>query len=268
MKQAIEIKNLTYTYPDEEEQRDSGEPSHVCPAALTDINLTIEKSTITVIIGPSGCGKTTLCKCLTGIIPKAIGGELTGEVIIKKDNGNTVIVSKANVASAPQSTVPLSKISEDIGLVMQEPDHQIVMTTVEDDIAFAPENLMIEPEEIRKIVDGNIARIGLSGKELASPARISGGEKQRLAIAGILAMGSDIIVFDEPMSSLDAEGRDIFTQIAKQLKGEGKTIIIVEHDYELLDFADTWVLMKEGKIISVTAPDNADQTLLEIDLWL
>lgn len=220
--------------------------------SVSDINISIMPGTINVILGPSGCGKTTLCRCLTGIIPNAYDGKLTGKIQFR---GSNIIGDK------------LSKIAEKIGLVMQEPDNQIVASTVEDDIAFGPENMMTAPDMIRDIVDGKIDEMSLHELELRSPTRLSGGEKQRTIIAGILALGPEIMVFDEPMSSLDEESKVRFINVVKALKEDGKTVIIVEHDFYRLDFADNWIIMKDGNMMAEGKPSDIDKKLLEVELW-
>ncbi|MDR1953317.1 MAG: energy-coupling factor ABC transporter ATP-binding protein [Clostridiales Family XIII bacterium] len=244
----IETRNFSFSYPP------TGKGTERRPA-LADINLAIEIGSITVLVGPSGCGKTTLCRCLTGAIPKLIKGTLTGEVYI---GGREI---------AHDDAVTVGALSAQIGFVTQEPDHQIVMTAVEDDIAFGPENLMKPPAAIRSSVDAQISNMGLAGKAETNPSALSGGEKQRLALGGILAMNPEAMIFDEPMSNLDADGRTRFTRRIKELKSGGRTVVIVEHDFELFDFADRWVLMKDGRLICADAPANIPRSLLEDELW-
>ena len=236
----ITVKNLSFYYDEEDNP------------AIDDINLNIEPETVNVILGPSGCGKTTLCRCLTGIIPRAVEGDLSGEIFYK---GEDISEEKLN------------RISKKIGLVMQEPDNQIVASTVEDDVAFGPENMMTEPSIIREIVDKNIYNMELTGYELLQPNKLSGGEKQRAIIAGILALDPEVLVFDEPMSSLDHANKINFIDAVKLVKNNKKTIIIVEHDFNRLSFADNWIIMKHGKILASGKLETIDRDLLEADLW-
>ena len=247
----IEIKNLNFKYP---KQEDSGENS-IARLVLYDINLCIEKKEIVVLIGASGCGKTTLCRCITGIIPRLIKGDITGTI------------SSYDKEITNVKEIGFGELSGYMGFVMQEPDHQIVMSTVEDDIAFGPENMMRDPQIIREAVDRTAAQVNLEDKKLRTPTKLSGGEKQRLAIGGALVMESQILIFDEPMSNLDNIEKVRFIEHIKKLREEGKTILIVEHDYEQLDFADKWVLMKNGRIIFQGAPENVDVNILEQELW-
>ncbi|MDR0596712.1 MAG: energy-coupling factor ABC transporter ATP-binding protein [Clostridiales Family XIII bacterium] len=241
---AIEVRGLSFAY--------AGGPPMLCG-----MDLAIERGTINVVIGPSGCGKTTLLRCLTGIIPAIIKGEL----------GGTVRLNGREVVAAGREVKP-NEISLACGLVMQEPDHQIVMTTVEDDIAFGLENRMKPPGEIRAAVDSHARSVGLYEKKLENPHALSGGEKQRLAIAGTMASLPSILLFDEPMSGLDTEGRAAFAGLVRDMRAEGRTMLIVEHDFEELSFADTWILMKDGRIASATPPSAAPRELLEGGLWL
>jgi energy-coupling factor transporter ATP-binding protein EcfA2 len=244
---AIEIIGLSFSYHNDD-ARTAQAP------ALKNVHLHIDRGTISVVIGPSGCGKTTLLRCLTGVIPSITGGTLSGRVTVG-DFDVTAGVKPHDVALTA-------------GLVMQEPDHQIVMTTVEDDLAFGPENRMIPPAEIRARTDACALDVGLSRKLLDAPVTLSGGEKQRLVIGGDLACGPDILLFDEPMGRLDAQGRAMFADLARGLKADGKTLVVVEHDYETLDFADTWILMKDGTIVHASAPKDAPSKLLKEALWL
>jgi energy-coupling factor transport system ATP-binding protein len=244
---AIIVGNLTFSYESDDLME---------PPAVTCANLSVLRGSVNVLIGPSGCGKTTLCRCLTGVIPRLVRGTICGSVAV---SGIEILPGRGDAR--------VSDVAQMAGLVMQEPDHQIVMTAVEDDIAFGPENLMADPAEIRTDVDGIMPKAGLGGMAAVNPSEMSGGEKQRLAIAGILAMKPECLVFDEPMSSLDDTGRAMFCGIVKELKKAGKTIVIAEHDYELLDFADSWILMKEGKVLSVSAPADAPAALIEDELW-
>ncbi|MDR1797120.1 MAG: energy-coupling factor ABC transporter ATP-binding protein [Clostridiales Family XIII bacterium] len=232
----IDIRGLTFSYDNSEPD---GQAQTGGAPALEGVTLRVEDGALCVLIGPSGCGKTTLCRCITGVIPKIMKGAMEGSV------------------SADAAT----------GYVFQEPDHQIVMTAVEDDLAFGPENLCVPPGEIRARVSEVAAQTGLSGMELRDPLTLSGGEKQRLAIGGVLAMRPDVLVFDEPASALDGPGREAFARMAKALKAAGKTVVVCEHDFEFLDFADQWVLMKDGRVLCAAPPAEVPPALLEEELW-
>jgi energy-coupling factor transporter ATP-binding protein EcfA2 len=250
---------FTYSSGESEGSTRAGQPAF----SLRGVNLAIPKGTVSVVIGPSGCGKTTLLRCMTGIIPSIIKGSLFGSV---KLNGRE-IAGRGNGESGSSAIAGPNEISLTAGLVMQEPDHQIFMTTVEDDIAFGPENRMAAPGEIRAEVNACSRFVGLPSRLTDDPSTLSGGGKQRLAIAGILASAPDILLFDEPVGGLDDSGRAMFATLICELKEIGKTIVIVEHDYEEFSYADVWILMKHGEIISAAPPNETDRGLLEGELW-
>ncbi len=220
----ISIENLTYYYPDSED------------AALDNINLTVEEGEFILLLGPSGCGKSTLVQCLNGIIPKVAGGDLTGEIFI---NGKNVRDHK------------VYQLSTDVGLVFQNPDTQLFGLTVEEDVAFGPENLGIEREGIRARVDHSLETVGLKDLKDRFTFTLSGGEKQRTAIAGNLAMEPKILVLDEPTSDLDPAGtKEVFETLKHLNRDRNITIILIEHKIdEVMGLADRSVVMDKGRII-------------------
>lgn len=224
----IEVKNLSFQY-------DTAEVLH-------DLTFSIEKNTITAILGLSGCGKTTLCHCLAGIIPNCIEGSLTGEIYI---DGLELRGKK------------LSKLASVIGLVMQNPDNQLVTTTVEDELAFGPENMNVPPEEIRIRVDEILELLKLKDLRYENPVRLSGGQKQMVAIASVLALNPDVLILDEPLSRLDAQGKELLISTLKMLRELGKTVIVVEHDYKQMNFADQWLIMERGRLRSLAPSELA-----------
>jgi energy-coupling factor transport system ATP-binding protein len=220
----ISIENLTYYYPDSEE------------ASLDNINLTIEEGEFILLLGPSGCGKSTLVQCLNGIIPKVAGGDLTGEIFINKKNVRDHKVYQ---------------LSTDVGLVFQNPDTQLFGLTVEEDVAFGPENLGIEREGIRARVKHSLETVGLKDLKDRFTFTLSGGEKQRTAIAGNLAMEPKILVLDEPTSDLDPAGtKEVFETLKRLNRDRRITIILIEHKIdEVMGLADRSVVMDKGRII-------------------
>jgi len=220
----ISIENLTYYYPDSEE------------AALDNINLTVEEGEFILLLGPSGCGKSTLVQCLNGIIPKVAGGDLTGEIFINKKNVRDHKVYQ---------------LSTDVGLVFQNPDTQLFGLTVEEDVAFGPENLGIEREGIRARVKHSLETVGLKDLKDRFTFTLSGGEKQRTAIAGNLAMEPKILVLDEPTSDLDPAGtKEVFETLKHLNRDRRITIILIEHKIdEVMGLADRSVVMDKGRII-------------------
>lgn len=228
MKEFLQVKDLTFSYESAPEIE-----------VLSGVSFSVAKGTITAIIGLSGCGKSTLCQILCGIIPQCIEGEVSGEIRL---DGLDV------------REEPLKKLAQKIGYMMQDPDRQIIASTVEDELAFGPENLGVEPAEIRRRVDETLELLGIRHLALKSPTQLSGGQKQLVAAGALLTMGSDILVMDEPLSHVDARGRAAMTGLMKRLCGAGKTLLVVEHDYEQLNFADQWLVMDAGKIKAFGRP--------------
>ena len=220
----ISIENLTYHYPDSDE------------AALDNINFTVEEGEFVLLLGPSGCGKSTLVQCLNGIIPKVAGGVLIGEISI---NGKNVQDHK------------VYQLSTDVGVVFQNPDTQLFGLTVKEDTAFGPENLGIERESIQARVNSSLKTVGLEDMKERFTFTLSGGEKQRTAIAGNLAMEPKILVLDEPTSDLDPAGtKEVFETLKHLNRDRGITIILIEHKIdEVLELADRSVVMDRGRII-------------------
>ncbi|MCD4842798.1 MAG: ATP-binding cassette domain-containing protein [Methanosarcinales archaeon] len=220
----ISIENLTYYYPGFED------------AVLDNINLTVEEGEFILLLGPSGCGKSTLVQCLNGIIPKVSSGDLSGEIFINKKNVRDYKVYQ---------------LSTDVGLVFQNPDTQLFGLTVEEDVAFGPENLGIEREGIRARVKHSLETVGLEDFKDRFTFTLSGGEKQRTAIAGNLAMEPKILVLDEPTSDLDPAGTKEVFETLKHLNRDRKiTIILIEHKIdEVMGLADRSVVMDKGRII-------------------
>jgi len=221
---AIEIKDLWYTYPGRMEP------------TLKGVNLKIEEGEFVLLTGPTGCGKSTLLKTLNGIIPHESGGMFSGSIKI------------AGVETGDSNQMELSRR---VGLVFQNPDDQIFSTTVEDEVAFGPENLCFEREEIDKKVGEALQMVGMSGHRLSSTNALSGGQKQRICIASMLAMMPEILAMDEPVSQMDPLGTQEILNTVRELNRKMKiTILLVEHRlHELAPFADRVVIMDSGKII-------------------
>lgn len=226
--EAVRVTDLTFAY--------DNDPDRI---VLEGITFSLKPETITAVIGLSGCGKSTLCQILCGIIPQCIEGTITGEVLA------------AGLDVQEQS---LNVLSQKVGYTMQDPDRQIVASTVEDELAFGPENLMLPPEEIRSRVSRILKWLSLEKLALKNPLNLSGGQKQLVAAAAVLTMEPDVLIMDEPLSHVDQKGREKMLALMKKLRSVGKTVIVVEHDYELLDFADQWIVMENGKIKEIAAP--------------
>ena len=225
----IELKNVTFTYDgdDEEEKRQS---------ALTDIDLTINKGEFVAVLGHNSSGKSTLAK-LCNAVYEPTEGTVTVKGIVSGSEEND------------------DKIRRVVGMVFQNPDNQIVATIVEDDVAFGPENLGIEPKEIRKRVDDALKSVNMYELRHREPHKLSGGQKQRVAIAGVLAMQTECIVLDEPTAMLDPMGRaEVMSTIHRLNKELGITVVLVTHFMEEAVGADRIVVMDSGRIVMDGTP--------------
>ena len=197
------------------------------------IDLEINKNDFTAILGKNGSGKTSLTYCINGLIPHAIPGKLTGNVYI--DGKNTKDIS-------------IGEISKKVGSVFQDPDLVIFNLTVEEEVAFGVYNLKLD--DPKKRVREALKKVGLSGFEKRDPQSLSGGQKQLLCIACVLAMGTDYIVLDEPISNLDYSNSRLVYKILKSLHKQGKTIIVVEHDTDMVwEYATKTIIIDKNKII-------------------
>ena len=221
---AILMENVTFTY------KNCDEP------ALKDVSLNIKQGRFTVIMGKTGAGKTTLTMLSNGIIPQVLEGSVEGTVI-----SAGMDVSKYRVQT----------IAHRLGLVVQDPETQIFGRTVKEDVAFGPRNYLVPREEILRKISDSLEKVRLGGYEERETSQLSGGEKQRLAIAGILAMEPSIIVLDEPTSELDPRGREeIYATMQDLLKENGITVVAVEHSsQEITEKADEIVVLDDQHIV-------------------
>lgn len=227
MDSIIELKNVTFSY-----DTDTDEPHTV----LEDFSLNIERGSFTAILGHNGSGKSTLAKLFNGLnLPDS--GTVLANGLDTSDDENML------------------NIRENVGLVFQNPDNQIVATIVEEDVAFGPENMGLEREEIRRRVDDALKAVNMYDYRGHEPHRLSGGQKQRVAIAGIIAMQPECIVFDEPTAMLDPKGRrQVMSIINKLNKQLGKTVVLITHYMDEAAQADRVVVMDGGKIIADDTP--------------
>ncbi|MFA4646175.1 ATP-binding cassette domain-containing protein [Pyrococcus kukulkanii] len=227
----IEVENVSFRY--------RGSPKY----SLRDITLSIKDGEFIGIIGSSGSGKSTFCLTLNGIIPHSIQGEFEGNVIV--DGMNTREHSVA-------------ELSTKVGLVFQNPDSQIFNMTVLEEVAFALENLGIEREEMWRRIRWALKLVGLWNKREEFPPNLSGGEKQRLAIASVLVMKPRVLVLDEPTSQLDPGGKRSVLSLVNLLNKEEKmTIVLVEHNPEfLLENADRIFVFEKGMVVMEGKPEE------------
>lgn len=211
---------------------------------LKNINLTINKGEKIALIGPSGCGKSTLGQCLNGLIPHAIKGDCSGELYINGKN---------------TCTLDLDHCTSMVGTVLQDTDGQFVGLSVGEDIAFALENQMIPQQQMREIVQATADMVDLNSILDHSPFELSGGQKQRVSMAGVMVDDVDILLFDEPLASLDPKTGKAAIEIIDNLhKDSNKTVIIIEHRLEdvLHRPIDRIIMMERGEIIADMTPDD------------
>ena len=228
MANIIEIDHLSHTFTDGS-------------IGLRDIHLNIEKGSFVVLVGSNGSGKTTLLRHLNGLLLPT-GGE--------------VRIEGVPVAS------DLGAARQKVGMVFQDTDSQIVGETVFEDIAFGPENLKLGREEINRRVTQSMDQLGLSGRAEDRPHLLSGGQKRRLTIAGILAMEPAILVFDEPFSNLDYPGILSVLRYIVDLHQQGHTILLTTHDLEkVIAHADRLLIMEGGRIVRDDRPEDLFQEL-------
>jgi len=232
----LEIKSLYFRYEEHGKK------------ILDGIDLSLNSGEIFSILGLSGCGKSTLCYCMCGIIPHVYKGFLEGEVL---------------VFGRPVSEARLPVISTRIGIVFQDPDTQLFSPTLEDEIAFGPENLCLNRPEIGARIDENLKITGLGQYRDQHPEKLSGGEKQLGAIASVMALGPEVIIMDESLSQIDSGGRARIKETILRLRNNGKTVVMIEHDMENLDIADRVFFMKEGRLKRI----NKNRTGDIVDLY-
>ncbi len=219
----IRFDEVTYTY--------AGAPR----PAVRELTLQLNPGEILAVLGANGSGKSTLACLVNGLLLPASGR-----------------VSVADMDTADEST--MWDVRSQVGLVLQDPDDQIVGTVVEEDVAFGPENLGVESAEIRVRVDEVLAIVGLTGFERREPHLLSGGQKQRLAIAGALAMHPDYLVLDEPTAMLDSAGRESVLALIERLRAQGVGILFVTHHLADVIHADRAIVLDEGRVAFTGTP--------------
>lgn len=233
----LKALDVYYAYPEEE---GAAEESH---AALDGLSADIRRGAFTAIIGHNGSGKSTLAKLLSAML--------------LPDKGS-VTVYKAGVAEGLDSKDESKnfEIRKTVGMVFQNPDNQLVATIVEDDVAFAPENLGLEPKEIRRRVDDALATVGLSSYATHDTHKLSGGQKQRVAIAGMLAMEPECVIFDESTAMLDPKGRKDILETILKLRDKGITVVLITHYMNEAAMADEVLVVDHGKVIASGTPEE------------
>lgn len=222
----ISLENIVFSYNEEPD----------APKALDSVSLDIKKGEFVALLGHNGCGKSTVAKHLNAmLLPDS------GKVFV--DGDDTCDEEKTY------------EIRKKVGLVLQNPDNQLVASIVEEDVAFGPENLGIDPKEIRKRVDYALKAVGMYDFRENAPYKLSGGQKQRVAIAGILAMFPECIVLDEPTAMLDPNGREeVMSTLVKLNREKNITIVLITHFMDEAVLADRVVVMDSGKILTQGTP--------------
>ncbi len=230
----LETENITYAYPNG-------------PAALAGVSVRIDAGSKTALVGPNGAGKSTLLLMLNGMLRPA-----SGEV---RFSGRPLAYDNRS----------LRDLRRRVGFVFQNPDLQIIAPTVEADVAFGPVNLGLSPDAVRRAVRDALRCVGLAGYEKRPPHHLSGGEKKRVAIAGILAMEPAVLILDEPTNTLDPASSEEVMELLDELTSSGRTVLISTHDVELAyRFADSIILMERGRVLTRGPPEEvfSDHNLL------
>ena len=221
----VEVKNLFFSYNGEDD------------FCLKNINFTVEKGQFISFVGHNGSGKSTLAKLLNALLTPT-----EGDVII--DGISTSEKQK------------LFDIRKKVGVIFQNPDNQIISSIVEDDVAFGPENLGYDREEIAKRIDFALSAVGMQDFKKHSPTKLSGGQKQRIAIAGVLAIRPEILVLDESTAMLDPKGRKEVLKVVEELKKQGMTVIQITHYMEEVTSSDKVFVLSDGEIIFSGKPEE------------
>jgi len=229
LKVAIEANSLSYTYPAPEE---GGAGVRV----FENLNLTVEQGSFVVILGRNGCGKSTLAKHFNAILLPS-GGAVYVYGMDTRDESRLIAIRRA------------------VGMVFQNPDNQLVANVVEEDVAFAPENLGVAPKEIRRRVDEALKLVGMFDYRTHAPHLLSGGQKQRVAIAGVIAMEPKCIVLDEPTAMLDPQGRrEVLETIRRINRDRAATVVLITHHMREAVDAGRVIVMSEGGIAADGTP--------------
>ena len=226
MDSVIQMENVSFRYPEAE------------GFALRNVDLAIPAGSFTAVLGHNGSGKSTLAKLCNAILTPTEGRVLVRGMDTREEDN-------------------LLSVRRTVGMVFQNPDNQIVASVVEDDVAFAPENLGVPPAEIRKRVDDALRRVGMFDFRLHAPHLLSGGQKQRIAIAGVLAMQPDILVLDEPTAMLDPSGRhEVLSTVEALRKETGVTVLLITHHMDECIGADRVLVMSGGELALDGTPDE------------
>ena len=231
MANILEIENLSFRYPDATRR------------AVAEFNLSVPEGEIVVLAGPSGCGKSTLLRAVNGLIPHMYSGEYSGHV-------------RVGGSDVKEST--MRDLAQRVGFLFQNPENQIFMFTVERDVAFGLENLGVPRPEMRARVEEAMGLLEIGNLALRAPHELSDGQKQRVALAGVLAMRPRLVILDEPTSLLDPKtASELVALVARLRKELGTTFLVVEHRLDLLvKVADRMVVMNDGRKVDEGTPEE------------
>ena len=234
----LETNNLTFYYPAEEGRE--------ATAAVKDVTLQIEKGSFVVVLGHNGSGKSTLAKHMNAVVLPS-----SGKVYVEgMDTCDEAL---------------LLEIRRRVGMVFQNPDNQIVANVVEEDVAFAPENLGVASEEIRRRVDAALEAVGMSEFARHAPHLLSGGQKQRIAIAGVIAMEPECIVLDEATAMLDPAGRrEVLSAVTRLNRERGITVVLITHHMNEAEDADRVIVMDHGQVAMDGTPRQVFARVAEL----
>ena len=229
MQEAVIVEKLTFTYPGTTEQE-------LTLPVFENLSLKIAQGSFVALLGRNGCGKSTLAKHFNAVLLPA---------------GGKVWVYGLDTADEEH----LLDVRRQVGMVFQNPDNQIVSNVVEEDVAFAPENLGVDPQEIRRRVDEALKTVGMYEYRERAPHLLSGGQKQRVAIAGVIAMQPKCIVLDEPTAMLDPQGRnDVLRTVQRLNREQGVTVVLITHYMREAALADRVIVLSEGKVAADGTP--------------
>ena len=249
----IKTNHLTYVY-------DKKDPNHY--DALSDVSLEIKKGDLVCIVGKTGSGKSTLVQTFNNLISPTSGYCQVEKFYITSDKKLKKELLKNQDKSVIEENKHVARLRRKVGLVFQFPEYQLFAETIIKDVMFGPKNFGLKEEEAKEVAKKSLIEVGIPESYFEkSPFELSGGEKRRVAIAGIIASDPDILVLDEPTAGLDPNGKIEIMNLIKRFHEKGRTIIIVTHDMNLvLNFAKTVIVLNDGKLIEVTSPEKLFQS--------